>query len=279
MNLISGIILCRRIWLQRRKENRKKVNHRSLPLRLLLTVLARSVIHQPSFQTWVWFRCQRLPSLHHPQKHDCILSLKPQSKQKERKLLGSRNNWKHKFRLNKPHLKQIKLRFKKTNLCYARPKKRWRGCRTSLKRLMHCCELCWIFRKMLEVGLHDVWVDDAFCLVFCCIARTANFIVVGTMCTLWLETYVHLMCICWYVGTLCDETWNLLIVWCLNQCVMYYALECMWMMVSLLCVCFLTCDESHGKSMLMQWCFFCDNTESSQNVSATVDRHTSHDIT
>jgi hypothetical protein len=65
-----------------------------------------------------------VPSLHQPWKHDCVLSLRPQSKQKERKLLGSRNNCKHKFTLNKPHLKQTKLRIKKTNLCYARPKKR-----------------------------------------------------------------------------------------------------------------------------------------------------------
>ena len=172
-------------------------------LRLLLTVLARSVLHQPYFQTWVRLQCQRLLSLHQPQKNDCVLSLRPQSRQKERNLLGSRNNWKHKFRLNKPQFKQTKLHLKKTNLCYARPKMRWRGCRPRSKRLMHCCELCWIFRKMLEVGRHDVWIDDGFCLVFCCIARIAN-LCRNYMCT--LETYVHLKCFSWYDGTVCDQT-------------------------------------------------------------------------
>jgi hypothetical protein len=43
--------------------------------------------------------------------------------QKERKLLGSRNNYKHNFRLNKSRFKQTKLHLNKTKICYARPKK------------------------------------------------------------------------------------------------------------------------------------------------------------
>jgi hypothetical protein len=39
------------------------------------------------------------------------------------------------------------------------------------------------------------------------------------------------MFISWYVATMCDETWNLVIVWCLNPCVMYYALDYQWMYV------------------------------------------------
>jgi hypothetical protein len=29
-----------------------------------------------------------------------------------------------------------------------------------LKRLMHCCELCWIYREMGQVGPPD-WLNDA----------------------------------------------------------------------------------------------------------------------
>jgi hypothetical protein len=48
----------------------------------------------------------------------------------------------------------------KTKICYTRPKKIWRGCNPSLKRLMHYCELCWIYRDMGQVGPPD-WLDDA----------------------------------------------------------------------------------------------------------------------
>jgi hypothetical protein len=60
-----------------------------------------------------------------------------------------------------------------------------------------------------------------WCLVFCCIARTANFVIVGTTCALcgWKLVFFS-----WYVATVCDETWNLVFVcwnWELGSCVMF----------------------------------------------------------
>lgn len=152
----------RNIWLQRRKENQKKEKHKSLHPRLLLTVWARSAVYPPSFQTLVSLECRRVPGLHRqPQKHTCKLSLRQHSKQKDRKPLGGRKSWKHSFLLSRSHLKPTKQHLKKTKICCARPKKKWRGCIPCLKRLMHCCELCWNFRK-IEVGLNAVSVDHAF---------------------------------------------------------------------------------------------------------------------
>lgn len=45
------------------------------------------------------------------------ISLRKNSKLKERKLLGSRKSCKHNYKLNRPHLK-------KTKVCCARPKRK-----------------------------------------------------------------------------------------------------------------------------------------------------------
>jgi len=92
--------------------------------------------------------------LNRPHLKKSYISLRKNSKLKERKLLGSRKSCKHNYKLNRPHLK-------KTKVCCARPKRKWRGCIPSLKRPMHCYELSWNFRK-IEVGMHTKSEDDAF---------------------------------------------------------------------------------------------------------------------
>ena len=76
---------------------------------------------------------------------------------KEMKLLGSRKNCKHSFKLSRPHSK-------KTKVCCARLKRKWTGWIPSLKRLMHYCELSSNFRK-IEVGMNAVSQDEAFAYV------------------------------------------------------------------------------------------------------------------
>jgi hypothetical protein len=55
--------------------------------------------------------------LNRPHLKKSYISLRKNSKLKERKLLGSRKSCKHNYKLNRPHLK-------KTKVCCARPKRK-----------------------------------------------------------------------------------------------------------------------------------------------------------
>jgi len=57
------------------------------------------------------------PFFYWPHLKKSYISLRKNSKLKERKLLGSRKSCKHNYKLNRPHLK-------KTKVCCARPKRK-----------------------------------------------------------------------------------------------------------------------------------------------------------
>jgi hypothetical protein len=104
---------------------------------LLMQLLARSAAHPHFFLTLVPLDGQSLLRPHR-QYSACKLSFRQPSKLKGKKLRGPKKSCRKSFKLRKN--------------CCDRPRMKWRASIVGLRKLMHCCELSWIYKNS------EVWM-------------------------------------------------------------------------------------------------------------------------